>query len=254
MDIAFEKLIRLQNVDTEIARLQSLLNAVPSRLEAIDEQIRTTTAVVAQAKDKLAANQKSRRDLEGEVKLIREAMAKYKRQLNDVKTNKEHDAIKKEISETQAKIEAIEETILNAMISADDIEKDIKTAQTSQIEEESRLKRDKDAVAAEKAELERLKSTAENERAALRPGIPADQLKLYERICQKKAGVAMSRVIDDFCSLCQMRIRPQLLDELMGLKKIITCEACGRILYWIRPKDEDIPEETDHPNRKDDSS
>ncbi len=256
MDIAFEKLTRLQYVDSEIARLQSLVDAVPARFEAIDQQIQSTTAAVVQAKENLAANQKKRRDLEGEVKVIREGIAKYKRQLNDVKSNKEYDAINKEISETQSRIDGIEEAILNAMIAADDIEKEIKAAQKRQLDEEGHLKKDKEAVAAEKADLEKQKAAVEAERTALLPTIPADQLRLYERIHRKMGGTAMSRISDDFCSICMMRVRPQLLDEIIAGKSIITCEACGRILYWEPPKDEDgpVPSPVDDPNRKDDTN
>ncbi len=255
MDIAFEKLIRLQTIDSEIARLQSLVDAIPARVEAIDQQIQSTAAVVVQAKEKLAANQKKRRDLEGEVKVIREGIAKYRRQLNDVKSNKEYDAINKEISETQSRIDGIEETILNEMIAADDIEKEIKAAQKRQFDEEGHLKQDQVAVAAEKADLERQKTDVESERSTLQPTIPADQLRLYDRIHKKMGGTAMSRISDDFCSICMMRVRPQLLDEIIAGKAIVTCEACGRILYWETPGDEDGPATTpvDDPNRKDDS-
>ncbi len=254
MDIAFDKLIRLQFLDTEIARLQSLLEAVPARLEAIDQEIQSTSAAVAQAKDKLAANQKKRRDLESEVKSIRENIAKYKRQQNDVKSNKEYDAINREIAETQAKIDGLEETILNEMIAADDIEKEIKAAQKHQADEEGHLKRDKEAVAGEKADLEKQKSGVESERKALQPSVPADQLRAYERIHKKMGGTAMSRVHEDFCSLCMMRVRPQLLDEIIAGKALITCEACGRILYWLsEPGDEAPASGPVDPNFKDDS-
>jgi hypothetical protein len=255
VDIAFDRLIRLQDVDTEISRLSSLLGEIPARLEAIDARIQSTNAVVAQAREKLGANQKKRRDLEGEVKSIRESIAKYKRQLNDVKSNKEYDAINKEITETQARIDGIEEAILNEMISADDVERDIKAAQKTQHDEEGLLKKEKESIAAERAELEKHKAVVEAERAALVPQIPADQLRLYERISRKMNGLAMSKVTDDFCSICQMRVRPQLLDEIMGMKHVITCEACGRILYWPKPAVEDIPEEkADDPNKIDDSA
>jgi predicted nucleic acid-binding Zn-ribbon protein len=234
VDIAFDRLIHLQNVDSEIAGLVSLLDAVPARLEAVDQKIQATADLVLRAKEKLAANQKHRRDLEGEIKSIRETVSKYKRQLNDVKSNKEYEAIKKEIAETQAKIDGIEETILNEMIAADDIEKEIKAAQAAQAAQEVELKAEKKTVAAEQADLEARKAAAQAERAALLPTIPPEQVKLYNRIHIKKGGVAMSEVTDDFCSLCQMRVRPQLLDELIGRKAIITCEACGRILYWAK--------------------
>jgi len=49
-------------------------------------------------------------------------------------------------------------------------------------------------------------------------------------------GVALSPIKDDdFCSLCQMRVRPQMLNELMEMKQVILCEACGRILYLPKP-------------------
>jgi uncharacterized protein len=242
LDIAFDRLIQLQNVDSEIARLAALLDAIPARFEAIDQQIHATADVVVQAKEKLAANQKKRRDLEGEIKTIRETVAKYKRQQNDVKSNKEFDAIKKEISENQDKIDSIEETILNEMIAADDVEKEIKAAQAVQASQEVSLKAEKAAITSEQAELAAAKAAAEAERAAILPGIPAEQVKLYNRIHVKKGGTALSKVTDDFCSLCQMRVRPQLLDELIGRKAIIMCEACGRILYWTREGgDEPLP-------------
>ncbi len=239
MDVAFDLLIRLQDVDSEIARLSSLLDAVPGRLQAIETRIHASADVVVQAKEKLAANQKRRRDMEGEVKSFRETIGKYKRQQSEVKTNKENDALKKEIVDSQAKVDGVEERILAEMIAADDIEKEIKAAHKFQAEEEAVLQKEKAVVAAEKADLEKQKAGFEAERAALLPRIPADQRKLYERIVRKMAGVALSRVTDDFCSLCQMRIRPQLLDELIEMRTIITCEACGRILYWVKPKEEE---------------
>lgn len=235
MDIAFDQLIKLQDVDAEIARLASLLEVVPGRIEDIDKRIQATADIVLRAKESLAANQKKRRDLEGEIKALRETVSKYKRQQNEVKSNKEYEAIKKEISETQAKIEAIEEAILNEMIAADDVEKEIKSAQAEQTSQEGVLKAEKAAVAAEKAEMEARKTSVESERAGLLPLIPAEQVRLYHRIHVKKGGTAMSQVTDDFCSLCQMRVRPQLLDELIARKAIILCEACGRILYWKTP-------------------
>ena len=141
------------------------------------------------------------------------------------------------------------------MIAADDIEKEIKAAQKRQFDEEGHLKQDRLTVTAEKADLERQLTEIESERSTLQPTIPADQLRLYERIHKKMGGTAMSRISDDFCSLCMMRVRPQLLDEIIAGKALVACEACGRILYWETPADEDGPAAApvDDPNRKDDS-
>jgi len=246
LEIAFEHLIKLQEIDTNIAAASALLDAVPARLEAIDKQIRDTAEIVAQAKEKLAANQKKRRDLEGEVKEIRTHIAKFKRQLNDVKTNKEYSALQKEIEETELGASRIEEEILHEMIAADDIEHEIKAANARQAEEKGRIEKD----------LEARKSELLQERAALLPSIPPDQMRIYERIAKRLNGTAVSPVTDDFCSICQMRVRPQVLNELLGRNALITCEACGRILYMHKaPEDEHGPVEiVDDPDKVDDST
>jgi uncharacterized protein len=255
VDIAFDKLTRLQNVDFEINSISTLLEAIPFRLDAIDQQIKTATDVVSQAKEKLVANQKKRRDLEGKVKDIKVQIAKFKRQLNEVKTNKEYTSFLKEIEESQQKVDGIEEETLNEMIAADEIEKEIKAANQRQAEEESRLKKEKETISQDQKVLEEKKEILTKERQSLTPQIPPDQLRLYLRISKKMNGIGMSPVTDDFCSLCQMRIRPQLLNELMEMKKIILCEACGRILFWQKPHDQDEEEEkADNPNKADDST
>jgi len=235
VEIVFDKLIRLQNVDSDLNAALTLLDAVPAKLEAIDHQIKATAEIVAQAKDKLAANQKKRRDLEGEVKDIKAHSAKFKRQLNDVKTNKEYAALQKEIADTELKADKIEEDILNEMIAADDIEREIKSANGRQAEEKGRIEKDRGEILREQKELETRKAALVEEREEILPDVPRDQLKLYARIGQRLNGVALSPVTDDFCSICQMRVRPQVLNELLGRNALISCEACGRILYVRKP-------------------
>ena len=254
MEIAFHQLIELQRVDAESQAVSSLLDVIPAKIEAIDQSIKSAADIVGQAKGKLSANQKKRRDLEGEVKTIKEHLAKFKRQLNDVKTNKEYTALLKEIGEAQRKADKIEEDILNEMISADDIEKEIKTANVRKAEEERRLQKEKEAILAERAQMEKRLAALGRERETLRPQIPPDQIRLYDRVAKKMKGVAMSPVTDDFCSLCQLRIRPQMLNDIMEMNKVITCEACSRILYSNKPADKDVPEEKlDNPDKVDDS-
>lgn len=255
MEIAFDKLIRLQNVDSDLNAALSLLDAVPAKLEAIDHQIKATAEIVAQAKDELAANQKKRRDLEGEVKDIKAHVAKFKRQLNDVKTNKEYAALQKEIADTELKADKIEEEIINEMISADDIEREIKAANGRQTEEKGRIEKDREAILREQQEFETRKAALLKEREEILPDIPPDQLKLYERIGKRLKGVALSPVTDDFCSICQMRVRPQVLNDLLGRNALITCEACGRLLYVQKPpENEHGPVEiVDNPDKVDDS-
>jgi hypothetical protein len=231
VDIDFEKLIQLQGLDTDIREAQALLDSIPSQIEAIDQRITAGSQSVAVAKDRLAANQKKRRELEAEVKDIKARIAKHKSQQSQVKNNKEYGALVKEIEDDQRRIDSLEESILQEMLQADDIETEIKGALGLQAKDKSVLEKEKEVLAQKKAEAEAGVQSLEKEKEALLPQIPPEQWALYQRIFRKKGGIALSPIMDDFCALCHMRIRPQMLNELLEKDKLLICENCGRILY-----------------------
>lgn len=232
MDIDFEKLIHLQHIDEEIQKTTFFLENIPSQIEDIDGKIKTSFQTVTQAKQKLAQNQKKRRDLEAEVQDIKPQISKYKRQLNEVKTNKEYSFLLKEIEESQKKVEALEEEIINEMLTADDIEVEIREAAQKADEAKGKFSKDKDGLLQEKKEIEGKRKKLLQDREGIIPQIPSEQITLYTKIFHKKNSIALSPARDEFCSMCHMRIRPQVLNELKEENKIILCENCGRILYW----------------------
>jgi len=144
----------------------------------------------------------------------------------------------KEIEESEKKIDGLEEEIIAEMLRADEIEAEIKESNRRFTEAKEKFFQEKEAIFQKKKELEEKAKQLGQDRQELLPQIPADQVTLYLRISSKKSGVALSPVRDDFCAMCHMRIRPQVLNELRDTRKLILCENCGRILYWQdkRPK------------------
>jgi predicted nucleic acid-binding Zn-ribbon protein len=238
VEIDFEKLIRLQQLDMEIRQLTVRLENIPPQIEEIDKKIAESSELAAAAREKMTGSQKKRRQLESEVKDIKSQIGKYKRQLNEVKTNKEYTALLKEIEESERKVDRLEETFIAEMLLEDDIQKEIKTAGQKHVETQAFLTKEKEALAQKKRETEAELSALGRTRDELLPTIPPEQVSLYLKIFRKKGGVALSPVKDDFCALCHMRIRPQVLNELLSTRKLILCENCGRILYWREQKAE----------------
>jgi uncharacterized protein len=232
VDIDFDLIIQLQQLDTDIRNASLVIEGIPRLVQDVDKRIQATTQLVADAKDKMAHNQKKRRDLENDVKDMKVQVGKYKRQLNEVKTNKEYTSLLHEIEETQRKIDAIEEAIIAEMLAADDVEEEIKAALHKQGQEEDVLKKEKLVLDEKLRETEARHAALVKDRAALLPRIPREQFTLYEAIAQKKGGAALSPVTGDFCAMCHMRVRPQMLNEIRDKTTVILCEACGRILYW----------------------
>ncbi len=231
MDIEFEKLINLQKLDKEITDVSLFLENIPSKIEEINKKIETSSQIVTLAKEKMIQNQKKRRDLEAAVKDIKEQISKYNRQLNEVKTNREYSILLKEIEEAKQKDNDMEEEIISEMLSADEIEDEIKTASQKYSEAEEKFAKEKDILQQEKKKFEAKMDKLNQKKEKLMPKIPSDQVSLYLKIYKRNSGIALSPVKEEFCSLCHLRIRPQVINELKGKEKIILCENCGRILY-----------------------
>ena len=231
MDIEFEKLINLQKLDKEITDVSLFLENIPSKIEEINKKIETSSQIVTLAKEKMTQNQKKRRYLEAAVKDIKEQISKYNRQLNEVKTNREYSILLKEIEEAKQKDNDMEEEIISEMLSADEIEDEIKTASQKYSEAEEKFSKEKDVLQQEKKKFEAKRDKLNQKKEELVPKIPSDQVSLYLKIYKRNSGIALSPVKEEFCSLCHLRIRPQVINELKGKEKIILCENCGRILY-----------------------
>ena len=232
MDIEFKNLIKLQQIDEKLIEVSHFLSTVPSQLKSIDKKIEDSFQIVTNASDKLTANQKKRREVEAKVQDTKTLISKYKRQLSDVRTNKEYTSLLHEIAETEKKGDSHEEEIISEMLKADDIEEEIKSATQKAEEAKSKFTKAMEALLKKKAEQEELKANLLKEKENLLPNIPKDQIALYNKISIMNNGISLSEVKGEFCSMCHMRIRPQVLNELKAENIIILCENCGRILHF----------------------
>ncbi|MDD2901459.1 MAG: C4-type zinc ribbon domain-containing protein [Syntrophales bacterium] len=82
------------------------------------------------------------------------------------------------------------------------------------------------------AKLQKELAVLEKQRQELRKGVPAQLLKRYEFIRQRRNGTAISPVSDGVCFGCHMNILPQQFIDLQKGVEIIQCPHCQRILYW----------------------
>ncbi|MFC2158708.1 zinc ribbon domain-containing protein [Acidobacteriota bacterium] len=234
MEIVFDRLIKLQNLDRQIQKASLFLQDIPSKIVSIDQKIKESERIVEEARENLSQNQKKRREVEGHVQDLKERLNKYKSQLSNVRTNLEYSSLLKEIDSVEKKIEVSEEEIISEMLTADDLEGEIHKAQQSAEIAKDTLSKEKDQISSEQKKEETEKNKLEKEKEELIPLIPAAQVKLYAKLANKLDGIGMSPVTEEFCSLCFMRVRPQVLNELREEKEVILCENCGRILYIER--------------------
>lgn len=155
---------------------------------------------------------------------------KYEEQQNNVRNNREYDTLSKEIEYQNLEIQVADKHKIK--YETDIAEKEEKIAETR-----VKLQELEEVLAQKKAELEVIIADTEKEEAELLE--KAENLKVkvddrlltaFERI-RKNAhnGLAIVKIERDACGGCFSKIPPQRQLDIALHKKIIVCEACGRI-------------------------
>jgi uncharacterized protein len=239
MNSDLKYLIRLQSIDLSIQELRARIDKFPGISKALDEKLKTSQAGAESARERAKTNQSSRKKLESEIGTIETKISKYRDQMMAVKTNDEYRALQHEIEHAQNAIRKIEDDILNLMMEAETAQTDIKMA-------EARLKEDQARVNDERKQLEEQNKrdlgaldSYLKERKEIQSAVSPDLVSRYERVRKHRGGIGVAAARNEVCEICQVRIRPQVFQEIRKNDQIIACDACQRILY--------DPENLDHP-------
>jgi uncharacterized protein len=225
-------LIELQKIDTDIGKINLKKKDLPLQLVALDESFANFKSAVKETMTRLDDVNKRHKETEDKLKKSVEGLRKAKEKLHEVKTNKEYQAVLKEIEGMEKKNGEIEESILVLLDEVDAGRAVAKAKEKEQSEEQGRyetrrkdLQRQLDAIA---SELQKRQEDGE----ALRKNIPPDLLKKYEAIRNIRNGLAVVSVWKEVCDGCHMNIPPQMYNELHTSNEMLLCPQCNRIIYW----------------------
>ena len=227
-------LIRLQAIDLRLNELRARLATFPKRLAEVDARVAATRQQLAGAKEALTSSLKERKKYELDVEQWKEKVRKYKDQVYEVKTNEAYKALQHEIQMAEAEIAKGEDRLLERMVAGEEYERQVKAAEQALKQVEAGAQTERRAIEAEQAaaqkELEQ--DTAERNQAVA--AIPEELFEHYQRIARKHGGVALAEVRDETCTVCRVRIRPHVYQELRreDSQEIFHCESCTRILYY----------------------
>lgn len=239
-----KNVIELQQVDLKIAELTRQIESLPAQIRDRQSRLDEFIHEYEARKKRLGANQRERRDLEDDIKAIQEKIGKHKDQRYQVKTNEQFRAMTKEIEGEEAKVREIEDEILEKMLEAEELQKYTQEAA-------ARLEGEKARVAAEIAHLaaeQRVDDGARRElqarREQLEGSLSESTRAIYQRRILGRRGLAVAEVREGFCTACNVLLRPQVYNDVRTNEFLLTCENCGRIIYYVEP----LPAQTDDAN------
>lgn len=224
-------LYELQRIDSKIDEINKVKGDLPLEVQDLEDELagmQTRIDKINGEIEELNTLTKQRKRETDQAKIL---IGNYKEQQNNVRNNREFDAITKEIEYQELEIELADKRLKEYAAG-------IKSKKLL-LDEAEALGRERMAdLEAKKNELQSIEEetrpqVAEFDAQAGKVKAKIDErlLTAYERIRRNvRNGLAVVTVKRDACGGCFNRIPPQRQVDIRQGKKIIICEYCGRIL------------------------
>jgi predicted nucleic acid-binding Zn-ribbon protein len=221
----------LQQIDSQLDELQILKGELPmevadleDEVAGLDTRIKKMKAVLKEAEQEIAKMQASSKEADANIK-------KYLKQLEEVKNNREYEALQKEIELAKLDIQLHDKKVREQKVGLEGKKESLLLA-------EAKFESKQKELEAKKVELQSVIEKTEGEERRLRKhseksreGIEARLLNAYDKTRRTyRNGIAVATVERNSCGGCFNNVPPQVKLEIGLHKRVIACEHCGRIL------------------------
>jgi len=229
-----QQLIALQNLDTTIRKLEKDQQATPERRAEIEREFDQRAFEIRALETRRDEAKHTRARLENEVTEQKGRAERAERNLMSSKKQDEYTAAIREADAARKQISALETQILEQLEQLEQSE----AALNERADEIASLNSDREARLKafddETGSIGERLAVARKEREELFANLPKQMSGLYARIKARiRDGVAVAEARNRSCSACFMSLRPQVMSEIRRGEEIITCDNCGRILFYV---------------------
>jgi len=225
-------LVELQDRDQALNQLRKEIRLGPKRIEKLGRQVETLEEDLEVYKGRIQDIQKAQRQLESEVEDSNAHIGKSKGRLLTIKSNKEYQALLKEIEKGEKARREKEDKVLACMEEIEGLKQLLKEKGEDLSARREEFEDEKKTIEAKVGQAQEQLSEEEKHRAEIVAGIDSDLLKRYERIEKRSGGLAVVFVENTTCSGCHLNIPPQMYNELQRRDSLKFCPNCERIIYW----------------------
>ena len=224
-------LYELQKIDSKIDGINKVKGELPLEVQDLEDEMAGMKTRIEHINAEIEELNSLTKQRKREVDQAKIMIGNYKEQQNNVRNNREYDAISKEIEYQELEIELAEKRLKEYAAGI--------KAKKLQLEEAEGLVEGRAAdLQAKKAELDGIEAETapqvaeyEAQEARAKEKIDERLLAAYERIRRNvRNGLAVVTVKRDACGGCFNRIPAQRQVEVKLHKKVVVCEYCGRIL------------------------
>lgn len=234
MKAELQKLIALQNLDTSIRKLETEQQAIPERRAEIEREFDQRAFEIRALESRRDEAKHTRARLENEALEQKGRAERAERNLMSSKKQDEYTAAIREADSARKQISALETQILEQLEQLEQAEASLKERADEiaslNSDREARLK----AFDDETGTIGERLANSRKERDEVFTNLPKQMSGMYTRIKARiRDGVAVAEARNRSCTACFMSLRPQMMSEIRRGEEVITCDNCGRILYYV---------------------
>ncbi|MFZ4768881.1 MAG: zinc ribbon domain-containing protein [Ferruginibacter sp.] len=224
-------LVRLQKIDSKQDEIQILKGELPMEVKDLEDEIEGLHARQTRVEEEINGITDFIEQKKAAIKEAQELIKKYEKQSENVKNNREFEAINKEIEMQQLEEKLCEKHIKDATEEVAEKAKQLEFAKKAVATKETNLSGKKGELEKIISETEKEEKHYDKEAAEARNHVDERLLLSYDRIRKNyRNGLAVVPVERDSCGGCFHAIPPQKQSEIKLRKKLMVCENCGRIL------------------------
>lgn len=234
MDIEkdMEMLQKLQNIDYDLGELERSKDYLPEMINTLEKEMESTRDALKTSEQELEEQTVLHGNLELELATLNTELTKFQKQMKEIKTNKEYDALTTEIANRKIKISSNEEEILKTLTRLDELKEQIKQYQERREEVEKNNSAQLVGLRQQLSSIQDKVKIKEGERKNITVRIDKKLLATYERVRKGRGNTVMVTIRKRACGACHKSVPPQIIQEIRKGDKVFTCDNCGRILIW----------------------
>jgi len=232
MNEVYDKLRTLQDILARKFEIEKEILEIPKALTTKNELLSRMKKLHA---DKISAQNETQSKIEKLRQKLAEAETgreEYEKQMDVIKTQRENEALDKEIKDATEREQNLRKEILKE-------EKELEEIQSALLRDEEMIKLQEQELEEEQKRIgsitkdkeESLKQLAAEEREIV-PDLDEEIIFKFERIIRSKSGLGIVPVRRSVCSGCHMILPAQFENQVRAGEQILFCPYCSRILYY----------------------
>jgi len=222
----------IQSIDIRFDEMKREKDESPKEIKRLKENLDLLSNAMEQDLSTIEELKKVRRTVERELEEIEHKFQKSKLRLSDVKTNKEYQAVLKEIEELKNLIFEKEEAVIKCMEDIEIQEEECADNNGTWRESQKEYKKKQEEFSHRMRDFEKEVQSLNGKRTKLCQNVDKNLLERYNRLRKNLRGRVVTQVINTICQGCNLGIPPQQYNELIKGGSIKSCPNCNRIIYW----------------------